>query len=278
VVFQLDPKLSHASTARFGARTGNIRLSWVVVFVVLTGLFTLFAIYHRFILPRPPRDLPGETRTAMAFIREFFGTFGAFFRKERIGVLLVFLLFYRFAEAQLVKLVTPFLLDGREAGGLGLTTAEVGVVYGTIGVIALTCGGLLGGVLVSRKGLKFWIWPMVLIMHLPDAAFLYLAYAQPTNFAVINFCVALEQFGYGFGFTAYMLYMIYIARGGHATAHYAICTGFMALGMMLAGMFSGWLQDNIGYQHFFVWVMLSTIPGFIVTALVPLDAEFGKKA
>jgi PAT family beta-lactamase induction signal transducer AmpG len=278
VVFQLDPKLNHASTARFSARTGSIRLSWVVVFIVLTCLFTLFAIYHRFILPRPARDLPGAASTAAGFIREFFRTFGAFFRKDRIGVLLLFLLFYRFAEAQLVKLVTPFLLDTREVGGLGLTTGQVGFAYGLIGVIALTCGGLLGGMLVSRNGLRSWIWPMVLIMHLPDAAFLYLASAQPANFAAINFCVALEQFGYGFGFTAYMLYMIYIARGQHATAHYAICTGFMALGIMLPGMFSGWLQDHIGYQHFFEWVMLSTIPGFFVTALVPLEPEFGKKS
>jgi PAT family beta-lactamase induction signal transducer AmpG len=174
-------------------------------------------------------------------------------------------------------MVTPFLLDAREVGGLGLTTGQVGFVYGTIGIIALTCGGLLGGMLASRHGLKFWLWPMVLIMHLPDAVFVYLAYAQPDNFALINLCVALEQFGYGFGFTAYMLYMIYIARGQHETAHYAICTGFMALGMMLPGMFSGWLQDIIGYQHFFVWVMLATIPGFLVVFFLPLDAEFGRK-
>jgi PAT family beta-lactamase induction signal transducer AmpG len=189
----------------------------------------------------------------------------------------LFLLFYRFAEAQLVKLVTPFLLDGREVGGLGLTTGQVGFVYGAVGIIALTCGGLLGGMVASRGGLKFWLWPMVLIMHLPDAMFVYLAYAQPDNFAVINLCVAVEQFGYGFGFTAYMLYMIYIARGQHETAHYAICTGFMALGMMLPGMFSGWLEEIIGYQHFFVWVMLATLPGFLVVAFVPLDAQFGRK-
>jgi len=175
-------------------------------------------------------------------------------------------------------MVKLFLLDGREVGGLGLTTGQVGFVYGTIGIIALTCGGLLGGMVASRGGLKFWLWPMVLIMHLPDATFVYLAYAQPDNFILINLCVAIEQFGYGFGFTAYMLYMIYIARGKHETAHYAICAGFMALGMMLPGMFSGWLQEIIGYQHFFVWVMLATIPGFLVAALVPLDAQFGKKA
>jgi PAT family beta-lactamase induction signal transducer AmpG len=259
-------------------RTGNIRLAWSVTFGVLVGLFAFFGIYHKFMLPRPASDRPGNANTVVTFLGEFFKTFGAFFAKDRIGVLLLFLLFYRFAEAQLVKLVTPFLLDKREVGGLGLTTAQVGIAYGTVGIIALTCGGLLGGIVASRGGLKFWLWPMALIMHLPDAMFVYLAYAQPHNFAIINLCVAVEQFGYGFGFTAYMLYMIYIARGQHETAHYAICTGFMALGMMLPGMFSGWLQTKLGYPHFFVWVLLATIPGFAVVAFVPLDAQFGKKS
>jgi PAT family beta-lactamase induction signal transducer AmpG len=278
IVFQLDPKLRTQKSAAYKVRSGNIALSWVVAFGVLVGLFVFFGIYHKLMLPRPVRDRPGTAKTVITFLKEFFATFGAFFSKERIGVLLLFLLFYRFAEAQLVKLVTPFLLDGREVGGLGLTTGQVGFVYGTIGIIALTCGGLLGGMVASRHGLKFWFWPMVLIMHLPDAVFVYLAYAQPDNFVLINLCVAIEQFGYGFGFTAYMLYMIYIARGQHETAHYAICTGFMALGMMLPGMFSGWLQDIIGYQHFFVWVMLATIPGFLVVFFVPLDADFGRKS
>lgn len=277
VVFQLDPKLRTQSSANYEVRSGNVWLSWTVVFSVLVVLFLFFGIYHKFVLPAPPSDRAGTAENLVTFLNQFFATFDAFFRKERIVVLLLFLLLYRFAEAQLVKLVTPFLLDGREVGGLGLTTGQVGFAYGFIGIIALTCGGLLGGIVASRWGLKFWLWPMVLIMHLPDAVFVYLAYAQPDNFAVINLCVAIEQFGYGFGFTAYMLYMIYIARGQHETAHYAICTGFMALGMMLPGMFSGWLQDIIGYQHFFVWVMLATIPGFLVVLCVPLDTEFGKK-
>ncbi|HSU55264.1 MAG TPA: MFS transporter [Candidatus Dormibacteraeota bacterium] len=277
-VFQFDPKLREEIAAGYEVRSGDIPFSWALTFGVLVLLFLFFGIYHKFMLPYPPKDRPGNAETIVAFTREFFQTFGAFFRKERIGILLLFLLFYRFAEAQLVKLVAPFLLDAREVGGLGLTTGQVGFAYGTIGIVALTCGGLLGGMLASRHGLKSWLWPMVLIMHLPDAVFVYLAYAQPDNFAVINLCVAIEQFGYGFGFTAYMLYMIYIARGHHETAHYALCTGFMALGMMLPGMFSGWLQDHIGYRHFFIWVLLATIPGFVVAALVPLDREFGRKA
>ena len=276
-VIQLDPRLKTGTSATFEIRSGNIPLSWSVTFFVLVGLFVLFGLWHKFILPYPVNDKPGDTQNIPAFIKEFFKTFGAFFRKPKIIVLLLFLLLYRFGEAQLMKMVTPFLLDAREVGGLGLTTGQVGWVYGTIGIMALTCGGLLGGMVASRHGLKSWLWPMVLVIHLPDAVFIYLAHAQPDSLTTISIAVAIEQFGYGFGFTAYMLYMIYIARGAHPTAHYAICTGFMALGMMLPGMWSGWLQEIIGYQHFFVWVILATIPSFLVVLLIPLEREFGRK-
>jgi len=229
------------------------------------------------VLPRPVADRVGAAREIPHFVREFLSTFGSFFRKPRIAVLLLFLLLYRFGEAQLVKMVAPFLLDPRAAGGLGLTTTQVGWVYGTVGIAALTLGGILGGWVVARHGLKTWLWPMLLAIHLPDAIFIYLAYAQPASLALIQAGVAVEQFGYGFGFTAYVMYMIYIARGEHATAHYAICTGFMALGMMLPGMWSGWLQDLIGYRHFFAWVIVATVPSFLVALWIPLEAGFGKK-
>lgn len=208
---------------------------------------------------------------------EFLKAFVIFMQKKDIWNILGFLLFFRFAEAQLVKLVQPFLLDPRNKGGLELTTSEVGVVYGTVGIIALTVGGLIGGYLLSKKGLKWWLWPMVIIMHTPDLAFVYLSQYQPTNFVLINLAVAFEQFGYGFGFTAYMMFMIMVSQGEHKTAHFAICTGIMALGMMLPGMYSGALQEQIGYQNFFLWVILSTVPGFIVAALVKIEPEFGKK-
>jgi len=278
VVIQLDPKLKSVTTARFEIRSGNIPWSWSITFAMLVGLFLLFGLYHKFILPFPVSDRPDSAGSALHFIKEFFLTFGSFFTKPKIGLLLLFLLLYRFGEAQLVKMVNPFLLDAREVGGLGLTVGQVGLVYGLVGIIALTVGGLLGGFVASKHGLKFWLWPMVCIIHLPDAMFIYLAYGQPDNLIVISAAVAVEQFGYGFGFTAYMLYMIYIARGEHKTAHYAICTGFMALGMMIPGMWSGWLQEVIGYQHFFVWVILATVPSFLVVLLVPLDPEFGKKS
>ena len=258
-------------------RTGNLELAWSVAFGALAALLLLFGLWHRFVLPRPASDRPGNAGDIGRFVSAFLGTFGSFFARPRIAAVLGFLLLFRFGEAQLVKMVTPFLLDPRTAGGLALTTAQVGWVYGTIGVLALTVGGILGGWAIARDGLKAWLWPMLLAIHLPDAAFIYLAYTQPTSLWVIQACVALEQFGYGFGFAAYLMYMIRIARGEHETAHYAICTGFMALGMMIPGMWSGWLQDQVGYRHFFSWVILATVPSFLVALAIPLEAGFGRK-
>jgi len=276
-VIQLDPKINHRTMARFSAQAGNIPLAWSLTFFFLAAMFILFFLYHKFILPYPDSDYPALTEGASKIFKEFVNTFADFFRKEGIGWILAFLLLYRLAESQLVKLASPFLLDAQEAGGLALTTGQVGFVYGTIGILFLTLGGLLGGFLAAKHGLKRWLWPMAIAINLPDVVYVYLSYAQPDNLWIINACVAIEQFGYGFGFTAYMLYMIYASQGRYKTAHFAIATGFMALGMMVPGMFSGWLQELIGYQHFFVWVMIATIPGFLILPFIPLDEDFGKK-
>ncbi|WP_412070134.1 MFS transporter [Rubrivirga sp. IMCC43871] len=207
----------------------------------------------------------------------FAETITSFFKKPEVGIAVAFVLFYRFAEAQLVKLAAPFLLDSVEAGGLALTTGEVGFVYGTVGALCLTIGGVLGGILAARDGIGKWLWPMVLAINLPNAVYLFLAVVRPDNFLVINAAIALEQFGYGFGFAAFLLVLIYVADGEHKTAHYAIGTGLMALGMMIPGMFSGWLEDIIGYQSFFLWVLIATIPSFLVTARIKIDPTFGQK-
>ena len=277
-VIQLDPKLKTSSSALFTATSGNIPLAWMITFVFMAGLFILFFVYHKFMLPYPDSDKSALGDGSKNFMTEFFQTFALFFKKKRIGYILGFLLLYRLAESQIVKLASPFLLDTQEMGGLALTTGEVGFVYGTIGLLFLTFGGLLGGFLAAKHGLKFWIWPMAIAINLPDAVYIYLSYAVPDNFFIINLCVAIEQFGYGFGFTAYMLYMIYVSEGEHKTAHFAITTAFMALGMMIPGMLSGWLQELIGYPHFFIWVLIATIPGFLILFFIPLDPEFGKKA
>lgn len=256
----------------------NISHAWTVTFYILSGMFILFLIYHWFILPHPPKDKSIVEDTSLKSITgEFFKTFLLFFKKKKIGYILAFILLYRLGEAQLVKIASPFLLDPQSAGGVGLSTTEVGFVYGTIGIIALTLGGILGGFLAARNGLKYWIWWMVAAINVPDLVYVYLSYSQTSNIFIVNLMVAIEQFGYGLGFTAYMLYLIHICDGEYKTSHYAIATGLMALGMMVPGMFSGWLQEILGYQHFFIWVCVATIPGFILVKLIPLDAEFGKK-
>ena len=257
--------------------TGKIPMSWSITFFIMAGLFIAFCLYHKFILPKPASDKPSVTVTASNLMKEFFATFASFFKKKQVAIAILFMLFYRFPEAQLVKLITPFLIDPRAVGGLGLTTTEIGLTYGTIGIIGLTVGGILGGILASRGGLKKWLWPMALIISLPNIAFVYLASVQPESFWVINLCVFIEQFGYGFGFTAYMLYMIYFSDGEHKTAHYAICTAFMALGMMLPGMAAGWLQEQLGYENFFIWVMICCIGTLVVTAFLKVDPNFAKK-
>jgi PAT family beta-lactamase induction signal transducer AmpG len=257
--------------------SGNITYAWMVTFFLLAGLFVLFLIYHLFVLPYPKSDTKRSEVQYNRFFKEFIRTFSSFFKKKEILLILLFILFYRFAEAQLVKMASPFLLDKKDVGGLALTTSQVGLVYGTIGVIALSLGGILGGVAAAKKGLKFWIWWMLIAINLPNVVYVYLSYTQTSNFLLVNICVAAEQFGYGFGFTAFMLFLIYISEGEFKTAHYAIATGFMALGMMLPGMISGWIQEQLGYQNFFIWVCISTVPAFIITKFVKIDPDFGKK-
>jgi len=257
--------------------TGKIKLAWSVTFFILAGLFVLFFVYHRFILPRPESDTTKAESSPKEIFREFGLTFATFFQKKGIILAITFMLLYRLGEAMLVKMASPFLLDPRNVGGLGLSTEQQGLVYGTVGVVALILGGITGGIAASRKGLKYWIWPMALSITLPHLAYVYLSWALPTSFILINIAVAIEQFGYGFGFTAYMLYMIYFADGEHKTAHYAICTGFMALGMMLPGMIAGWLQNIFGYQHFFIWIMICAIPTLAIIPFLKIDKEYGKK-
>ena len=255
----------------------TIPAAWSMTLFLAAAVFGALLLYHFFILPSPALDRPASRNLSTSLSSGFSHIFGLFFRKKHIVSILAFFLFYRFAETQIVKILPPFLLDPGSKGGLGLTTSEVGIVYGTVGVITLLLGGLVGGYAIYRKGLKFWIWIMACAMHLPDLVYVYLSQAMPSNIHVINLCVAVEQFGYGFGFTAYTMFMIMVSEGEYKTVHYAIATGIMALGMMLPAMFSGWLQEQLGYQNYFLWVMAATIPGFIVTALVKIDPEFGKK-
>jgi MFS transporter, PAT family, beta-lactamase induction signal transducer AmpG len=257
--------------------SGSFVTAWQVVFAVLAGLFIVLAAYHHLVLPRPASDVAAPRRHG--WMQEFATTFAAFFAKKDLVRIVVFLLLYRLAESQLLKLAAPFMLDARDQGGLGLSTQQVGWAYGTSGVIALTAGGVLGGWFISRVGLKRAMWPLVAAINVPNALYIWLALVQPSSFVAISAAIAVEQFGYGFGFAAYMVAMLMIASQDavHRTAHYALCTGFMALGMMLPGMGAGWLQQQLGYVDFFVWVCLATLPSFAAALWLKVDAEFGKR-
>jgi PAT family beta-lactamase induction signal transducer AmpG len=247
--------------------SGDIAQSWSTVMVASGLVFAGAAVYHRFMLPFPVSD-SGDSGNKKKEESSFGEVFRAYFRQEKIGVMLAFILFYRLGEAMLLKLVSPFLLDKSNVGGLGLTTKEVGLVYGTVGVICLVSGGILGGWLISRFGFKRCVWPMVITMHLPDLFFVYMAYAQP-GINLVYPLVALEQFGYGLGFTVFTVYLMYSAQGKYKTSHYAISTGIMALGMMLPGFVSGWLQQSVGYTTFFIIVCVMTIPGMLTIPFLP---------
>lgn len=263
----------------FPALKGSNAGAWSLSFFLMAGIFIAFTLYHLFILPKPDADCKRQKIKPFLFFKDFFRTFITFFQKKHVGLMFFFILTYRLGESQLVKIASPFMLDTSASGGLALNTSSVGLIYGTIGVIALLVGGIIGGIVVSRDGLKKWILYMALAINLPDIVYVFLAAYQPANLGWIIASVTLEQLGYGFGFTAFMLYLIYVAEGEFKTAHYAIGTGFMALGMMLPGMVAGKIQELIGYENFFIWVCLCTLPGILATLLVQrkLDPAFGKK-
>jgi PAT family beta-lactamase induction signal transducer AmpG len=259
----------------FNLKLGNpISMAWSITFAVTAFAFLLFMVYHQFILPAPEEDQPKPFVGLKTIFSGFKETIVSYFGKKEIGSILGFLLLFRLGESQLLKMASPFFLDSIETGGLGLTTRQVGVAYGTLGVIALIIGGILGGWMASKMGLKRLLWIFVCSVNLPNLLYVYLAYAQPRSFALISSAIAIEQFGYGFGFTAYTLFMLFVSAGEHKTAHFAFSTGIMALGMMLPGMLSGWVEEMIGYQHFFMWVVLCSIPGFIMAKIIRID-NFG---
>lgn len=267
----------------------KISTAWSIVFLSLSAFFLLITIYHTYSMPRPKDDRSVPGVTARTILKDFALTFVTFFRKKYIWSALAFMLLYRLPEAMCIKLVQPFLKAEVTEGGLGLSTAQIGFVNGTVGVIALLTGGIIGGLVIARDGLKHWLWPMALSLTLPCLVYCGLAMFQPSNFILICTAIGIEQFGYGFGFTAFMLYLIYFSRGKSQTSHYAFCTAFMALGMMVPGMFAGWLHEIFsdyhlfgvdgpqGYVNFFWWVMLCCFATFAVCFKIKIDPQFGVK-
>ena len=261
-----------AGLALAGPGDVALAMGWAATLGVAAGVFALGAVYHAVVLPRSPEDVPRAepaTRAGWDAVRSFAS-------KPGMGVGLLFIVFFRFGENHMAKLVSPFLLDERGVGGLGLSLAEVGFAKGTVGVACLVVGGLLGGAAIWRHGLKAWIWPMVFALNAPDLVYVYMAWAQPTSYPLICGLIGVESFGYGFGFTAYMMVLIHLADGAYKTTHYAFATALMALAVWMAQVWSGAAQEQLGYLGFFGWVLLLTLPGLLVTWLIDLPTDFGK--
>lgn len=256
---------------------GDNTKAWSYTMIFVGLLMTFITAYNFIFTPKNEINAVADTKEKHQN-QNFITVFISFFKKKQIGLILAFILVFRLGESQLLKMLSPFLLDGKELGGMGLDTEAVGIIYGTFGVGALTLGGILGGIAISKQGLTKWMFPMFLAMHLPIIGFILLAFFHPASIYYIYIVVILEQFGYGFGFTAFMMYLIHVAEGESKTAHYALATGFMALGMMLPGMLSGHIQKYLGYDNFFIWVLIATIPGLILSRFLTFPKDFGKKS
>ncbi len=254
----------------------HIAKAWSIVFCILSVFFVVISIYHILVLPKPLSDKK-KNISSKEILSEFGKTLISFFQKKEIVLALAFMLLFRLSEAMITKLATPFMVDSKAVGGLGLDTEQVGFIYGTVGLLALTIGGIVGGFIMSIYGLKRLLFPMALAITVPNIVYVILAYFQPDNLLSINTMIGFEQFGYGFGFTAYMMYLIYFSQGENQTSHYALCTGFMALGMMLPSMVAGKLQSLVGYQMFFIIVVILIIPTLLLIPMMKIEDDFGKK-
>ncbi len=253
---------------------GDNTKAWSVTMTAAAFLMLILTVSNFFAAPK--------YESAQTAIKDkpkgFFEVFASFFKKPGIGIALAFILTYRLGESQLVKMAAPFLLDSPDKGGLGYSTEQLGTIFGTAGVIFLSIGGILGGILISKDGLKKWMLPMVISLNLPNVLYAVLAMTKTTSIYAVTATVVLEKFGYGFGFAAFLMYLIYISEGKSKTSHYAIATGFMALGMMLPGMISGFMQQWLGYGGFFIWVVIAALPALFLVNFIKYPADFGKKS
>ncbi|MEP2689837.1 MFS transporter [Maribacter dokdonensis] len=252
---------------------GDNTKAWSITMSAAAFLMLIMTVANFFVTPKYESENTEDKEKPTGFLE----VFASFFKKPGIGIALAFILTYRLGESQLVKMASPFLLDSPDKGGLGYSTEQLGTIFGTVGVIFLSVGGILGGILISRDGLKKWMLPMVLSLNLPNILYAVLAMTNTTSIYAVTATVVFEKFGYGFGFAAFLMYLIYIAEGKSKTSHYAIATGFMALGMMLPGMISGYMQQWLGYDGFFVWVVIAALPALLLLKFITYPADFGKK-
>ena len=258
---------------------GDIPRAWRLTLLAVAAVWTLITLYNLWALPKPSADAPRRSHSIGAVFKEFGRTFATFFRKPLAWAGIAFMLLYRLPEAFALKLLPAFLVDPVSEGGMGLSTVDFGLINNTVGVVGIVLGGILGGVFISRHGLRRSLWIMAASLALPCVVYLYMALVQTVPLWVVGVCVFIEQFGYGFGFTAYSLYMIYVSEGEFKTSHYSLCTAFMAASMMLPGLVAGLLQEAMGYPWYFGLVLLCGLgtTAAVLIARRGLPESFGRK-
>ncbi|MFC1492959.1 MFS transporter [candidate division KSB1 bacterium] len=254
----------------------SIQKSWMLVFLAAGGLFLLISIFHMYYLPRyeSAKDNIRRENAKRGEGIPFIKVFRMYFTQNKIGPVIAFILLYRFGEAMISKMLPPFLINSTDVGGLGLSTTDLGLIQGTLGITGLITGGILGGWLIYKFGLKKCIWPLALALNMPNLLYIYLAYVIP-DISIIYIIVGFEQFGYGLGFSSFMMFLIHVSKGEYKTSFYAISTGIMALGLNLPGMLSGFIQEWLGYRYFFILASITTIPGMLTLFFIPLDDNKG---
>ena len=251
----------------------GIANAWMTVMFIYGIIMIVLGIYNMKMLPNDSRD--AETQSKQEGFNTLKDVIITFFQKKNIWYSLMFIVFYRFAEGQAIKITPLFFKAARVDGGLGLSTSEIGVLYGVVGAASFVLGSIGAGYFVSNKGLtKKTLMMLCAFFNVPFIAYTFLAITQPVNINIIGLAVGVEYFGYGFGFVGLILFIMQnIAPGKYKMAHYAFGSGLTSLGFIIPSMISGFVSDYLGYKEFFIWVLISTIPAFLITWLVPLSAE-----
>jgi PAT family beta-lactamase induction signal transducer AmpG len=252
-------------------KTMGVTMAWTIVMLIYALIMILLSIYHMKFLPLGQSAVE-DVRSLSEGWRTLKDVAISFFQKKNIVMSILFVIFYRFAEGFAIKIAPLFLKADVADGGLGLSTSQIGMIYGVVGSAAFVLGSILAGNMTSRRGLKKSLLLLCASFNLPFAVYFFLSHYQPDNIFLISSAIAVEYFGYGFGFVGLILYIMQqISPGKYKTAHYAFADGIMALGFMLPSMLSGYFSDLLGYKTFFVMVLVATIPSFIVTILAPFN-------
>ncbi|MEW6004398.1 MAG: MFS transporter [Stygiobacter sp.] len=275
-VIQIDSNVTNKTIATFSAGVEKFSFGWTITFGFLSLIFLLLFVFHKFILPYPSNDEALIEKKNTTVGKEFFRSFARYFEKKKIILIILFFILYLFGHSQITKVLPQFLTDDKIIGGLYLQNYIVKIIKG-ISTITFALGSLIAGFIIYKKGLKSLMMIFTLMMNISLAVYIYLSWFLPNNFWIVTSLIGFENLCYGFGFSLILMYILNVSEGNYPSSHFAISFGFMSLGILLSEFSSLIIKDSFGYKYFFIWVLISTIPSFILVKLIPIEYNFGKK-